>query len=87
MERVTRNGDRRRMRAGAHPSEASCADLSVLRTAVRRLADIGLKVYDVWASRAEPEALEVAEDTVKPMLEQLLRDGGYPEVSDGSAPR
>lgn len=53
------------------------SDLSVLRTTIRRLAFIGLKAYDIWASGASAEDLEEADDTVKPMLEQLLRDGGY----------
>lgn len=58
------------------------ADLLVLRTTIRRLAHIGLMAYDVWASRATPEALELAEDTVKPLLEQLFRDAGYPARSE-----
>lgn len=56
---------------------ADASDLHVLRTTMRRLAAVALKIYDVWASSASEEALEQAEDEVKPLLEQLLRDAGY----------
>lgn len=49
------------------------ATLSVLRTTLRRLAYVGLQVFDVWAENAENDDLEWANDNVKPPLEMLLR--------------
>lgn len=60
------------------PNGPPHSDLYVLRTSMRRIAAVALKVYDVWASQADSADLELAEDTVKPLLEQLLRDAGYP---------
>lgn len=69
------------LNAGDSPSgpEGATSDLLVLWTSIRRIAAIALKVYDVWASQAEPSELEAAEDSIKPMLEELFRHAGYGE--------
>jgi len=46
-------------------------ELSVLRTALRRLGTVGLQVFDMWAESADADELEWANDNVKPILDQL----------------
>jgi len=47
-------------------------ELSVLRTALRRLGAVGFQVFDMWASSASADELEWANDNIKPVLDQLL---------------